>query len=261
MGKHAGSNSSVPLHSAAQTGGGAQASGNPVSGTPEVRDMFATIAPRYDLTNTVLSFGIHHWWRRRLLGLAQVAPGQHVLDCATGTGDVAIALKKKVGARGHVLATDFCAEMLAFAPEKARAKGLEIDFEQADAMDLPYEQGRFDCATISFGIRNVPDPRRCLSEMARVVRPGGKVAVLEFGQPDGLLFGPLYRFYSERVLPRIGGVLTGNHDAYDYLNRTSSNFPCGEGFAKIMDDADAFAARSATALSFGIAWVYVGEVR
>ena len=227
----------------------------------QVREMFASIAPRYDLTNQVLSFGIHHWWRRRLISLAGVGAGQSVLDCATGTGDVAIALKKKVGAGGNVIATDFCAEMLEHAPAKALAKGLDIRFEQADAMDLPYESSRFDCATISFGIRNVSDPKKCLQEMARVVKPGGRVAVLEFGQPSGPVFGPFYRFYSERMLPFIGGVLTGNHDAYSYLNRTSSNFPSGDAFLNIMDESDAFTERKATPLTFGIAYAYVGEVR
>lgn len=227
----------------------------------QVNEMFASIAPRYDLTNSVLSLGIHHWWRRRLIRLAGIAPGQHVLDCATGAGDVAIALKKRVGDSGEVLATDFCAQMLEHAPAKARAKGLDINFAQADAMDLPYESDRFDCATISFGIRNVSDPQKCLQEMARVVRPGGKVAVLEFGQPGGILFGPLYRFYSERVLPRIGGIITGNHAAYSYLNRTSANFPCSDAFLNLMDESDSFGERTATPLSFGIAWAYVGSVK
>ncbi len=128
-----------------------------------------------------------------------------VLDCATGTGDLALAFRR-TGA--EVVGTDFCAPMLGPAREKARAAGLDVTFEVADAMALPYPDASFDVASISFGIRNVDDPVKCLREMARVVKPGGQVLVLEFGQPRGL-WGALYRFYSRVVMPAVGGLLTG----------------------------------------------------
>ncbi|MFM8772156.1 MAG: ubiquinone/menaquinone biosynthesis methyltransferase, partial [Candidatus Kapaibacterium sp.] len=142
-----------------------------------VHAMFSDIAPRYDLTNSVLSMGIHHLWRRATVKASHARVGSHVLDCATGTGDLALAFKRAVGPSGRVLGTDFNADMLSFAPAKAHDKGLEVEFEVADAMRLPYADATFDVASISFGIRNVDDPRTALTEMARVVRPGGRIVV------------------------------------------------------------------------------------
>lgn len=225
----------------------------------EVRMMFSSIARRYDVTNEVLSFGIHRLWRRTAVRLSNAAPGQAVLDCATGTGDSALAFKRRVGEQGRVVGTDFCAEMLEAAPLKAQREGLDVEFEVADALALPYPSGTFDVASISFGIRNVDDPVKCLKEMARVVKPGGRVIVLEFGQPSGF-FGALFRFYSRVVMPNVGGLLTGNRAAYEYLPRTSARFPCGEGFLSLMDQAGAYSQRSAHPLTFGTAWVYRGVV-
>jgi len=226
----------------------------------QVREMFSSIAPRYDMTNEVLSFGIHRWWRRLTVRLSKAAPGQAVLDCATGTGDLALAFKRTVGAQGRVLGTDFCEEMLVSAPDKALRAGLKVEFEVADVLALPYADRTFDVASISFGIRNVDDPVKCLKEMARVVKPGGRVVVLEFGQPRGL-FGALFRFYSKTVMPFIGGLLTGNRAAYEYLPRTSAAFPAGDRFLSLMDQSNAYVERQAHPLTFGTAYIYVGVVR
>jgi demethylmenaquinone methyltransferase/2-methoxy-6-polyprenyl-1,4-benzoquinol methylase len=227
----------------------------------QVREMFSSIAPRYDVTNGVLSLGIDRLWRRIAVRESGAAPGASVLDCATGTGDLALALRRAVGPSGSVVGMDFCAEMLEPAREKARRAGLsDIRFEVADALALPYPPSTFDVATIAFGIRNVDDPVRCLREMARVVRPGGRVVVLEFGQPRGA-WGALYRFYSRALMPRVGGLLTGNRSAYAYLPRTAAAFPGGERFLALMDEAGTFSARRARSLSGGIAFVYVGDVR
>ena len=225
----------------------------------QVREMFASIARRYDAANEVLSLGVHRGWRRAAVRLSGARPGQRVLDCATGTGDLALAFKRAVGPTGEVVGTDFCAEMLEAAPRKARRAGLEVRFEVADALALPYPDASFDVASIAFGIRNVDDPVRCLREMARVVRPGGRVVVLEFGQPRGP-FGALFRVYSRQVMPAIGGLLTGNRAAYEYLPRTAAAFPAGDRFLGLMDAAGSFADRSATPLLAGTAYVYVGTV-
>ena len=210
----------------------------------QVRDMFASIAQRYDAANEVLSLGVHRGWRREAVRLCGAGPGDRVLDCATGTGDLALSFKRAVGASGLVVGTDFCAEMLASAPGKARKAGLEVQFEVADALALPFASGSFDITSIGFGIRNVDDPVACLREMARVVRPGGRVVVLEFGQPRGA-FGALFRLYSRSVMPAIGGALTGNRAAYEYLPRTAAAFPAGERFLALMDEAGNFASPTA----------------
>ena len=226
----------------------------------EVRTMFAQIAPRYDLTNEVLSFGIHRLWRRAAVALSGAKAGDSVLDCATGTGDLALAFKRRVGDSGTVVGVDFCQEMLAAAPEKASRAGLNVRFEVADALALPFEDASFDIASIAFGIRNVDDPVRCLRELSRVVRTGGRVVVLEFGQPRGA-FGSLFRFYSRRIMPAVGGMLTGHRRAYEYLPRTAAAFPAGERFLGLMREADTFGAQSSHPLTFGTAFVYVGSVR
>jgi demethylmenaquinone methyltransferase / 2-methoxy-6-polyprenyl-1,4-benzoquinol methylase len=226
----------------------------------QVHQMFTQIAPRYDVANDVLSMGTHRLWRKTAVRLSKAKTGDAVLDCATGTGDLAIDFKRTVGPTGRVKGTDFNAAMLSSAPAKAKAQGLEIEFEVADAMKLPYPAREFDVCSISFGIRNVDDPRVCLTELARVVKPGGRVVVLEFGQPQGL-FGAVFRLYARFVMPLIGQVLTGNRSAYEYLPRTAAAFPAGERFVELMRSTDSFSEQSAHPLMAGLAYVYVGVVR
>jgi demethylmenaquinone methyltransferase/2-methoxy-6-polyprenyl-1,4-benzoquinol methylase len=221
--------------------------------------MFADIAPDYDRVNTVLSMGVHDRWRRRAVQLAPAGKGFDVLDCATGTGDLAFEFAREVGPSGHVTGIDFVPGMV----QRARAKGAKQSagarFSVADALRLPFADDAFDLSSIAFGIRNVDDPVQCLREMARVVKHEGRVVVLEFGQPDGLMSLP-YRFYSRHVIPRVGALLTGNREAYEYLPRTQAEFPCGEAFVDLMDEADVFASSSFESLTGGIAYIYVGEV-
>lgn len=226
----------------------------------QVHQMFTQIAPRYDVANDVMSMGTHRLWRKAAVKRSGAKTGDAVLDCATGTGDLAIDFKKVVGPSGTVLGTDFNAAMLATAPAKAKAEGLDIAFEVADATQLPYPADRFDVASIAFGIRNVDDPSRCLKELARVVKPGGRVVVLEFGQPGGV-FGALFRVYARFVMPLIGQALTGNRAAYEYLPRTAAAFPAGEAFVELMRASGGFSEQRAHPLMAGLAWVYVGIVR
>jgi demethylmenaquinone methyltransferase / 2-methoxy-6-polyprenyl-1,4-benzoquinol methylase len=222
-----------------------------------IRSMFASIAHRYDRANTVLSGGVHHLWRRTTVRWSGAARGDRVLDCATGTGDLAIAFHRKVGTEGRVVGTDFVEEML----ERARAKSSHIVFEPADVTQLPYESDSFDISSISFGIRNVDDPCRGISELARVVRSGGRVIVLEFGQPRGRFFGAVYDFYRRLILPRIGGLLTGDGGAYEYLERSAGRFPSGEAFVELMRECGDFSSVECRPLTFGIAWLYKGVKR
>jgi demethylmenaquinone methyltransferase/2-methoxy-6-polyprenyl-1,4-benzoquinol methylase len=225
----------------------------------KVRNMFADIADDYDRVNTILSFGVHHVWRDKTVKLSGARPGDHVLDCATGTGDLALEFKRKVGPNGRVLGTDFCKEMIEHAPDKAQDSGLDIEFEVADAMNLPYDDNQFDISSIAFGIRNVDDPVQALKEMARVVKPGGMVVVLEFGQPKGLLKFP-YELYSQHIMPTVGGWISGNREAYTYLPRTSAEFPAGDNFIALMEEADCFKTKEAHKLTGGIAYIYLGMV-
>lgn len=226
-----------------------------------IRSMFGEIADGYDLANTVLSGGVHHLWRKALVRWSEAKAGQKVLDCATGTGDLAIEFKKTVGPTGDVIGTDFCKEMLLPAPAKAEKRGLKIHFEQADVTQLPYADSTFDIASISFGIRNVSDPVKGLAELARVVKPDGTVMILEFGQPTvpGLL--QAYNFYSKKVLPWLGGLITGKRKAYEYLQGSSAQFPCREQFLEMMRETAKYSDLEYRSLTFGIAYMYRGTVK
>lgn len=237
---------------------------SPVAGRPEgekVRSMFSQIAGRYDLANNVLSGGVHHLWRTKLVDWSGAKPGDKILDCATGTGDLAIQFKSMVGPLGEVTGTDFCSEMMIPAPAKAAARGLDISFSQADVMALPYPDATFDISSISFGIRNVSDARKGLSELARVVKPGGQVLILEFGQPKAQGFAQAYKLYSEKVLPTLGGWITGQKSAYEYLQNSSAQFPCREDFVALMRSTDRFSTIEYTPVTFGVAYIYKGTVK
>lgn len=227
----------------------------------QIQSMFSKVANQYDRANDVLSLGIHHLWRKKVVNWSGASPGQKVLDCATGTGDLAIEFKKAVGPEGEVVGTDFCPEMLESAPSKAKMKQLAIQFSVADVMSLPYENQRFDISSISFGIRNVENPTKALKEMARVTRPGGKVVVLEFGRMETPIVGPLYHFYSEKILPKIGGWVTGQPEAYDYLQKSSAAFPSKKEFVDLMMGTGSFSEVKNYTLSFGIAYAYIGTVK
>jgi demethylmenaquinone methyltransferase/2-methoxy-6-polyprenyl-1,4-benzoquinol methylase len=222
-----------------------------------IRSMFASISTRYDRANTVLSGGIHHSWRSKAVRGSGAKEGHRVLDCATGTGDLAIAFRKRVGATGQVIGTDFVPEMLTLARQKAS----DVTFELADVTRLPYDDATFDIVSIAFGIRNVSDPGKGIAEMARVVRPGGRVIVLEFGQPRSRLFGAPYDFYRKHLMPKLGGLVTGEQDAYEYLERSAGRFPSGDDFAELMRGSADFASVEFEALTFGVAYLYRGVKR
>lgn len=222
----------------------------------KVREMFQDISGKYDKANDYLSFGIHHLWRKKLVKYSEAKLGDSVLDCATGTGDLAIEFKKTVGESARVVGTDFCEGMLDYAPSKAKAKNLEIEFSVADVMSLPFNENEFDISSISFGIRNVSDPKKAMAELARVTKPGGKVMVLEFGQPTMPIFSKAYEFYSKRILPHLGGAVTGKKDAYQYLEKSSAKFPCREDFVRMALATNAYHKVEYISLSGGIAYIY-----
>ncbi len=194
--------------------------------------MFDRISGFYDVMNSVMTAGLHHRWRARAADLAALGPGDSALDVACGTGDLAIELSRRVGAGGEVIGADFSEEML----ERARAKAPGLAWEWGNALELPYASGRFDAATVGFGARNFSDLERGLSEMARVVKPGGRVVVLEITTPRKPPLSTFYRVWFDHVVPLIGR-LTGEQEAYTYLPSSVRRFPGPEGLAAAMQGA------------------------
>ncbi|HZU60443.1 MAG TPA: ubiquinone/menaquinone biosynthesis methyltransferase, partial [Solirubrobacteraceae bacterium] len=187
----------------------------------------------YDAMNGLMTAGLHHRWRRRAADLAEAAPGGRVLDVATGTGDLALELARRVGPGGEVVASDFSEEMLARARAKAAASGLPVRFESANALDLPYENDYFDAATVGFGARNFSDLARGLKEMVRVVRPTGRVVVLEITTPRRPPLSTLLELWFERIVPNLGR-LAGDSRAYTYLPNSVRRFPAPSDLASLM---------------------------
>jgi len=200
---------------------------------PQVQAMFDRIASVYDLMNSVMTAGLHHRWRARAADLARVGPGDRVLDVATGTGDLALELARRVGPGGEVVGSDFAHEMLARARTKARDAGLGVRFEWGNALELPYPDDGFDAATVGFGARNFSDLDRGLAEMVRVVRPGGRVVVLEITTPTRPPLSTFYGLWFDRVVPVIGRI-TGETDAYTYLPNSVKRFPAPPALAAAM---------------------------
>lgn len=219
-----------------------------------VRGMFGSIAPRYDLGNTVLSMGIHHLWRRKLIGmLPEITEPAIILDLCTGTGDLLPVLKKKVP-HGTIVGADFCYPMLEEAARKEKVRSTKGSILQADALKLPLPDNSITAVTVAFGVRNFENTLIGLKEINRVLVPGGTLLVLEFGQPSGL-FGLFYRLYSKFVMPVIGGLITGNRDAYKYLPETASRFPAGNRFLSLLQESG-FKRGEVLSLTGGIACAY-----
>lgn len=224
----------------------------------EVRTMFDRIAPRYDLLNHTLSLSIDRLWRRRVVAIVRRQRPQHVLDIATGTGDLAIALARGIeGVR--VTGIDLSEQMLAVARCKVEKTGLadRIALQQGDAEHLTAASGGADAVTVAFGVRNFADLGAGLAELHRVLRPGGRVVILEFSRPRNRIFRALYEFYTYRILPRIGGAVSHDKQAYEYLPASVGEFPAPEAFLEAMTRAG-FRECRARSLSLGIAQIYTG---
>ncbi len=221
----------------------------------EVRSMFARIAGRYDLLNRVLSAGIDRRWRRRAVRRSGVGRGALVVDACCGTGDLSLEF---AAAGARVVGVDFTREMVGLAPPKARGRRAATLFAHADALRLPVRSGCADVVSVAFGVRNLADAHAGLREFVRVVRPGGMVLVLEFSPPPRGWFGRLYSFYFQRVLPKVGGWISGDAEAYRYLPRTVSAWPEPQEFRRWMERAG-LEHCGHESLSFGIAALHWGR--
>ncbi len=197
----------------------------------KVRDLFGVIARRYDLINDLQSLGLHRVWKRRLARLSPLGPGRRALDVCCGTGDVAFALAR-TGAR--VTGVDFSPAMLAVACERASRQAGEVEFLEGDALHLPFADDSFDAVTISYGLRNLADFAAGLAEMRRVLRPGGRLLVLDFGRPANRLWRGLYFTYLRAAVPVFGRLFAGSADAYAYILESLRHYPGQQGVAELM---------------------------
>ena len=221
--------------------------------------MFDAIAPRYDLLNHVLSAGMDRRWRVRAIEALALPPGTRVLDLCTGTGDLAIAATRLI-APVSVVGVDFSGEMLRLALAKLRDLGLAatVRLIRADAARLPLPDASCDAATIGFGIRNVAEPARALAELARVIRPGGRLAILEFGQPRIPGIRTIYSWYFRYLLPLVGRAVSKHSSAYSYLPASVGHFPPPAEFSRLIA-ATGFSQVEAVPLTFGIVYLYVAD--
>jgi demethylmenaquinone methyltransferase/2-methoxy-6-polyprenyl-1,4-benzoquinol methylase len=203
----------------------------------QVQGMFDRIAGRYDLLNSVMTAGLHHTWRKRAGDRAELSPGETALDICCGTGDLTIELASRVTPDGRVVGCDFSEPMLDLAREKAsRDYATNARFEWADALNLPYDDERFDAVTVGFGVRNLSDLNRGLTEMRRVLSPGGRLVILEITQPTRPPLSSFFSLWFDRIVPLLGR-LAGDPEAYSYLPESVRSFPSSMGLAEKMDTA------------------------
>jgi demethylmenaquinone methyltransferase/2-methoxy-6-polyprenyl-1,4-benzoquinol methylase len=222
--------------------------------------MFDRIASHYDAMNSLMTAGLHHRWRARAADRAALGPGDSALDVCCGTGDLALELAGRVGPSGSVIGCDFSEPMLDLAREKAQERGEGgVRFEWADALELPYDEGRFDAVTVGFGVRNLADLDRGLREMARVLAPGGRLVILEITQPRRPPLSTFYSLWFDRIVPLLGAA-AGDRDAYSYLPESVRSFPAPLELAAKMDAAG-FGSISYTVLAGGIIAIHGGVRR
>jgi len=222
----------------------------------QVNRMFDRVAERYDLLNSVMTAGLHHRWRQRAAERTELKPGDAALDVCCGTGDMTLELARRVTPDGYVIGCDFSEPMLDLARKKAAGDFPSARFEWADALQLPYDAGRFDAVTVGFGIRNFADHDRGLLEMARVLRPGGRLVILEMTQPRRPPLSIFYSLWFDRIVPLLGS-LSNDPEAYSYLPESVRSFPGPQGLAEKMDAAG-FTRIRWTILAGGIIAIHSG---
>ncbi|HET7844638.1 MAG TPA: bifunctional demethylmenaquinone methyltransferase/2-methoxy-6-polyprenyl-1,4-benzoquinol methylase UbiE [Xanthomonadales bacterium] len=231
----------------------------PAEKTRLVREVFASVAPKYDLMNDLMSFGVHRLWKRWFVATSGVKRGDACLDLAGGTGDIAALLARAVGEQGSVVLTDINPAMLAVGRDRLVDRGIvgNVRASLADASALPFASARFDVVTIAFGLRNVTDKLAALREMRRVLKPGGRALVLEFSPDVAAPLKPLYDAYSFHVLPRLGKLIAGDEDSYRYLAESIRRHPAPEALRAMMEEAG-FARCACTRMTGGLVAIHSG---
>ena len=239
--------------------GKATAAKSPDKSPAKIAGMFDAIADRYDLLNTVLSGGLDRYWRRQAIASLRLTGRERLLDVCTGTADVAIGAARRASGAARVVGVDFSGAMLTHGLTKVRDGAMlaRIQLVRGDAMNLPVASGSVHAATIAFGIRNVMQPEVACRELHRALRPGGRIAILEFGTPGSRLFGPVYQWYSRNVLPRIGRAVSRHDGAYTYLPESIGAFAYGDEFAQMLNVAG-FSQVEARPFMFGAVYLYTG---
>lgn len=204
-----------------------------------VRGVFDSVSSRYDIMNDVMSFGVHRLWKRFTVEVSALRPGQQVLDLAGGTGDLTSLMAKRVGQKGRVVISDINGSMLGVGRERLINEGTvgNVEYVQANAELLPFPDNYFDCVTIGFGLRNVTDKDKALRAMQRVLKPGGKLLILEFSKPTMPLLSKVYDIYSFKLLPMMGKVVSNDADSYRYLAESIRMHPDQETLLGMMQDA------------------------
>lgn len=221
----------------------------------KIQSIFSDVAGSYDTANNAMTFGLAHLWRKKVVKLSQTPKDGTVLDCATGTGDLAIEFKKYLGQKSKVIGVDFCKEMLDLAPAKAKSKNLDIDFQIGDVLNLQFEDESFNTVTIAYGIRNVENTVAGLNEMWRTIKPGGRLLVLETGEGQGFLSLPV-KAYTKFIVPVLGGLISQKKHAYSYLSSSSQAFPSKEKFLELTQKLPGMAKTDCRTLMFGASYIY-----
>jgi demethylmenaquinone methyltransferase/2-methoxy-6-polyprenyl-1,4-benzoquinol methylase len=222
----------------------------------KIQNLFSEISKSYDSANDAITFGMARSWRRKLVKWSEAKAGDQILDLATGTGDLAFDFINYTNHKADVIGADFCEPMLVIAREKAKQKNKDIEFSWGDACDLKFNDESFDIVSISYGIRNVEDLDKAIKEMFRVLKPGGRLMILETGSKGSGLLSPLIGIYSGYIMPLVGGLISGKKSAYNYLGSSSSQFPSGQKLVDLIQKSAEFKTAEFKKILGGASFIY-----